>query len=231
VLNVTANVIPGITTGNKVLSAFSAAEMREIAQRHPGARFIFEGEQREQSDAMKNLSWGLLGALFAVYALMASLLRSHTQSLIILLTIPWSLAGAVMGHVLMGYNLSVFSIFGMIALCGMVVNGAFVLAVTRNELVASGESPENAIILAAKRRFRPILLTALTTFFGLAPMMFETSIQAQFLVPMAIALGMGTLVSAVVIMTLIPAAMTIAESVIRFFRAPHATDPIGVHQM
>lgn len=212
VLNVTANVIPGITTGNRVLATFSEKEMAEIAQRYPGARFIFEGEQREQSEAMTNLSWGLLAALFAVYAIMASLLRSHSQAVIILLMIPWSLAGAVMGHVIMGYNLSVFSIFGMIALCGMVVNGAFVMSVTRNELVAKGESPTRAILLAAQRRFRPILLTALTTFFGLAPMMFETSIQAQFLVPMAIALGMGTIVSAVVVMTLIPAAMTIAEN-------------------
>lgn len=212
VLNVTANVIPGITTGNRVLAAFSQKEMAEIAQRYPGARFIFEGEQREQSEAMTNLSWGLLAALFAVYAIMASLLRSHSQAVIILLMIPWSLAGAVMGHVLMGYNLSVFSIFGMIALCGMVVNGAFVMSVTRNDLVTAGEAPTRAILLAAQRRFRPILLTALTTFFGLAPMMFETSIQAQFLVPMAIALGMGTIVSAVVVMTLIPAAMTIAEN-------------------
>ena len=217
VLNVTANVIPGITTGNKVLAAFSKNEMAEIARRYPGARFIFEGEQREQSEAITNLSWGLLAALFAVYAIMASLLRSHTQSAIILLMIPWSLAGAVMGHVLMGYNLSVFSIFGMIALCGMVVNGAFVMSVTRNELVANGETPARAIVLAAQRRFRPILLTALTTFFGLAPMMFETSIQAQFLVPMAIALGMGTIVSAVVVMTLIPAAMTIAEMTAKRF--------------
>lgn len=212
VLNVTANVIPGITTGNRVLAAFSQKEMAEIAQRYPGARFIFEGEQREQSEAMTNLSWGLLAALFAVYAIMASLLRSHSQAVIILLMIPWSLAGAVMGHVLMGYNLSVFSIFGMIALCGMVVNGAFVMSVTRNDLVTAGEAPTRAILLAAQRRFRPILLTALTTFFGLAPMMFETSIQAQFLVPMAIALGMGTIVSAIVVMTLIPAAMTIAEN-------------------
>lgn len=232
VLNVTANVIPGITTGNTVLAAFSRKEMADITRRYPGARFIFEGEQREQSEAMDNLSWGLLGALFAVYAIMASLLRSHVQAVIILLTIPWSLAGAVMGHVLMGYSLSVFSIFGMIALCGMVVNGAFVLAVTRNDLVSAGETPARAIVLAAQRRFRPILLTALTTFFGLAPMMFETSIQAQFLVPMAIALGMGTLVSAVVVMTLIPAAMTIAENVTVWFGFTAAPSPvIGVRQL
>ena len=207
--NVTANVIPGQTTGNKVLSAFSRAEMPAIQQKYPALRFRFEGEQREQRESLVNLSWGLLGSLFAVYALMASLLRSYLQALVVLLMIPWSLAGAVMGHVLMGFNLSVFSIFGMIALCGMVVNGAFVLAVTRNDYLREGVPAREAIVRAAQRRFRPILLTAITTFLGLLPMIFETSIQAQFLVPMAISLGMGTVVSAVVVMTFIPALMVI----------------------
>ena len=105
----------------------------------------------------------------------------------------------------MGVTLSVFSVFGMIALCGMVVNGAFVLAITRNRYIASGHSAHEAVLLAAKRRFRPIILTALTTFLGLGPMIFESSFQAQYLVPMAIAVGMGTLVSAGVILILIPA--------------------------
>lgn len=209
--NVTANVIPGVTTGNKVLSAFSAKEMVALQNKYPGVRFQFEGEQREQREALSNLSWGLLGSLFAVFAIMASLLRSYVQAVIVLLMIPWSLAGAVMGHVLMGFDLSVFSIFGMIALCGMVVNGAFVMAITRNDYLRVGKPAAEAIVLAAQRRFRPILLTAITTFLGLLPMIFETSIQALFLVPMAIALGMGTLVSAVVVMTFIPAAMVIAS--------------------
>jgi len=113
--------------------------------------------------------------------------------------------------VVMGFDLSVFSIFGMIALCGMVVNGAFVMEVTRSGYLREGRSPVDAIKLAAQRRFRPILLTALTTFLGLAPMIFETSLQGLFLVPMAIALGVGTVVAAVVVMTFIPAMMVIAE--------------------
>jgi multidrug efflux pump subunit AcrB len=117
----------------------------------------------------------------------------------------------VIGHVIMGFDLSVFSIFGMIALCGMVVNGAFVMELTRADYLREGKSPVDAIRLAAQRRFRPILLTALTTFLGLAPMIFETSIQALFLVPMAISLGVGTVVSAVVVLTFIPALMMIAE--------------------
>ena len=113
----------------------------------------------------------------------------------------------------MGFDLSVFSIFGMIALCGMVVNGAFVLELTRLQFIAEGTSPIKAIQLAAQRRFRPILLTALTTFLGLGPMIFETSIQALFLVPMAIALGVGTLVSAVLVLTFIPAVMAVIADI------------------
>ncbi|MCP5521740.1 MAG: efflux RND transporter permease subunit [Verrucomicrobiales bacterium] len=209
--NVTANVVPGVTTGNKVLAAFSEAALPEILARHPGLRCSFEGEQREQRESMLSLTWGLVAALFAIYGIMAALLRSYVQAFIVLLMIPWSLAGAVMGHVVMGYDLSVFSIFGMLALCGMVVNGAFVMAVTRNEYQQEGTPATEAIRRAAQRRFRPILLTALTTFLGLAPMILETSLQALFLVPMAIALGIGTLVSCFVVMTFIPAMMVVAE--------------------
>lgn len=209
--NITANVIPGQTTGNKVLSSFESSDLPGILAAHPGLRVTFEGEQREQRESMENLSWGLLASLFAIYAIMASILRSYVQALIVLSMIPWSLAGAVVGHVIMGFDLSVFSVFGMIALCGMVVNGAFVLAITRNQFIKSGSDPMDAIIRSAQRRFRPILLTALTTFLGLGPMIFETSLQALFLVPMAVSLGMGTVASAVVVLSFIPALMMIAE--------------------
>ena len=211
VINVTANVVPGITTGNKVLGSFEKTELPQILKRYPQLRHSFEGEQREQREAMNNLSWGLLASLFAIYAIMASLLRSYLQAMVVLLMLPLSLAGAVLGHIIMGFDLSVFSVFGMIALCGMVVNGAFVLELTRNQYLKQGKSPMDAVILAAQRRFRPIMLTALTTFLGLGPMIFETSIQALFLVPMAIALGVGTLVSAVLVLTFIPAVMTLIE--------------------
>ena len=211
VLDVTANVIPEINSGSRVIAAFQKNELPQILANHPGLRHSFEGDQREQRDATNELSWGLLGAVFAIFAIMASILRSYVQSLIVLMTIPWSLAGAVLGHVLLGFDLSIFSVFGMIALCGMVVNGGFVLAVTRNQFIQSGEPPRLVTGLAAIRRFRPILLTALTTFVGLMPMIFENSIQALFLVPMAISLGVGTVASSLVILVLIPAVMTIME--------------------
>lgn len=213
VVNVTANVLAGVTSGNRVLGAFSKKELPEILEKYPGLRYSFEGEQREQREAVANLVWGLLGSLFLIYAIMAALLRSYVQALIVLLTLPWSLAGAVIGHYALGFDLSIFSVFGMIALCGMVVNGAFVLSITRNRYRERGDDPATITRISALRRFRPILLTAITTFLGLGPMILETSIQALFLVPMAISLGIGTVVSVFVTLLLIPACYGILEDV------------------
>ena len=211
VVNVTANIVPGVANGNKVLGAFEQKAMAKIIARHPGLQISFEGEQRDQREALSDLSIGLIASIFAIFAMIAALLRSYVQAIIVLLTIPWSLAGAVIGHVIMGFDLSVFSIFGMIALCGMVVNGAFVLAVTRNDLIRIGHLPAEATVLAAHRRSLPIFLTAITTSLGLGPMIFESSVQALFLVPMAISLGIGTLTSAIVILFLIPALTQIMD--------------------
>jgi len=213
VVNVTANVLAGVTSGNRVLGAFSKKELPKILEKYPGLRYSFEGEQREQREAIGNLVWGLLGSLFLIYGIMAALLRSYVQALIVLLTLPWSLAGAAIGHFLLGFDLSIFSVFGMIALCGMVVNGAFVLSITRNRYQERGDDPATITRNAALRRFRPILLTAITTFLGLGPIILETSIQALFLVPMAISLGIGTVVSVFVTLLLIPACYKILEDV------------------
>src|SRR5690606_12246409 len=113
--------------------------------------YTLEGDKRGHRDSVRNLACGLLGAWAVIFSLMAAILRSYVQAMITLLTLPWSLAGALVGHVVMGFDLSVFNLFGMIALCGMVVNGAFVLAVTRNELRDQGHSFEEAIRLAARR--------------------------------------------------------------------------------
>ena len=211
VVNVTANVVHSITNGNKVLSAMEKTELPELLARYPGLRYSFEGDQRDQREASTSLSIGLLAALFAIFAIMASLLKSYSQSAIVLLTIPWGVAGSVLGHIVLGFDLSIYSVLGMIALCGMVVNGGFVLAVTQNRYVARGLTATEAIIQSAERRFRPIFLTSVTTFLGLAPMIFETSEQALFLVPMAISLGVGTLASSMVVLILMPVVMMIIE--------------------
>ncbi len=211
VLNVTASVLYNVTNENKVLSALARKELPELLRRFPGLRYSFEGSQREQREAGKNLSIGLIASLFGIFAIMASLLKSYVQALLVLLTVPWGLAGAVLGHIVLGYDLSIFSVLGMIALCGMVVNGGFVLATTRNRYLARGMPAQTVTRRAAERRFRPILLTAITTFLGLGPMIFETNEQALFLVPMAISLGIGTLASSLVVLILVPVGFVISE--------------------
>ncbi|MCZ6671985.1 MAG: efflux RND transporter permease subunit [Verrucomicrobia bacterium] len=228
VLKVTANVVHSITNANKVLSALEKKELPELMSRYPGLRYTFEGEQRDQREATNNLSMGLIASLFAIFAIMASILRSYIQSVIVLLTIPWGLAGATMGHILLGFDLSIYSVLGMIALCGMVVNGGFVLAMTRNRYMARGLSANDAIIQAAHRRFRPIFLTAVTTFLGLGPMIFETNEQALFLVPMAISLGVGTLASSLVVLILVPVVFVILEEIksLKPQKSPMPADPM-----
>ena len=211
VVNVTANVISSVTNGNKVLKAMEKKELPDLISQFPGLRYSFEGEQRDQREATGSLSVGLIASLFAIFAIMASFLRSYSQSIIVLLAIPWGLAGAVLGHILLGFDLSIYSVLGMIALCGMVVNGGFVMAMTRNRYMARGQPANVAIVHAAQRRSRPIFLTAVTTFLGLGPMIFETNEQALFLVPMAISLGLGTLASSVVVLVLLPVAFIVSE--------------------
>ena len=133
--------------------------------------------------------------------------------------IPFGIVGACFGHLMMGFNLSIISLFGIVALSGVVVNDSLVLIDSANRFRAKGESSLEAIQHAAKSRFRPILLTSLTTFFGLAPMIFETSAQARFLIPMAISLGFGVLFATVIVLLLVPAVYLIIEDLRAFAEA------------
>jgi len=127
--------------------------------------------------------------------------------------VPFAVAAALLGHIVMGYDLSVVSVLGIIATCGVVVNGGLVLTVTMNDLIDQGLPIELAALEASKRRFRPILLTSLTTFMGLAPMIFETSPQARYLIPMAIAMGFGIMFSAAVVLLMMPASHLIVHGI------------------
>lgn len=211
VVNVTANVLSDVTNGNKVLTAMEKSELPQLINRYPGLRYTFEGEQRDQREATRSLSIGLTTSLFAIFAIMASILRSYTQAIVVLLTIPWGIGAAVLGHIMLGFDLSIYSVLGMIALCGMVVNGGFVLSMTRNRYRERGLDSFESIIQASRRRFRPIFLTAITTFLGLGPMIFETNEQALFLVPMAISLGLGTLGSSLVVLILVPVVFVVID--------------------
>ena len=132
--------------------------------------------------------------------------------------IPFGMIGAVIGHLLLGYGLSIISLFGLVALSGVVVNDSLVLVVTANRFRESGFSALEAVQKASIRRFRPIILTSITTFGGLAPMIFETAVQAKFLIPMAISIGFGILFATFIILLMVPAAYLILEDVLGILR-------------
>ena len=202
-LRVTASFDKASANTRRIRATLEAEVLPELTARYPGLAWEFSGGRRDRNQAINAILDGLLWVGLVIFALTAALFRSYADACIIMLTIPYSVAAAIAGHVLLGFDLSSVSIFGMIALGGLVVNGALVLTLRYNELRATASA--DALIEAARGRFRPIVLTSLTTTAGLFPMLFETSTQALFLVPMAIALSFGTLASAFVVLLLIPA--------------------------
>jgi multidrug efflux pump subunit AcrB len=146
-----------------------------------------------------------------VFGLLAIPFKSYAQPLLVMSAIPFGFVGAFIGHYIMGFDLSIISIMGMVALSGVVVNDSLSLIVAINDLRAQGKSIWEAVVQGAKRRFRPILLTSLTTFLGLTPMILEPSVQARFLVPMAISLGFGVLMATIVLVVLVPSLYLILE--------------------
>lgn len=209
-VQVTANVTPRSDSEN-VLSDVLTKMLPELKEKYPGLSHGFAGRQKDLREGMASLRLGFIVAIFAVYALLAIPFRSYAQPLIIMVCIPFGIIGAVIAHVLMGYPLSLMSMMGIVALSGVVVNDSLVLIDFANSERKRGLSLHDAICSAGVRRFRPILLTTLTTFFGLAPMIFETSRQARFMVPMAISLGFGILFSTIITLVLVPALYLIIE--------------------
>ena len=216
-INVRAELAPGVTSSREVITNLGESVFPMLQEKYPGLRLAFAGEQRDQQETMSSLGQNFLLALFVMYALLAIPFKSYVQPLIIMSAIPFGFVGAVMGHVLMNYPLSIMSFFGIVALTGVVVNDSLVLIDATNQKRWSGEEASEAVIYGAKRRLRPILLTSLTTFLGLAPMILETSLQARFLIPMAISLGFGVLFATVVILILVPSLYMIVEDLIGIF--------------
>jgi multidrug efflux pump subunit AcrB len=174
-------------------------------------------------ESMSTLRAGFLLALLAIYFLLAVPFRSYSQPLIVMVAIPFGIIGAVLGHIIMGYDLSVMSMMGIVALAGVVVNDSLVLVDYSNGRRNEGLSAYDAVCAAGVRRFRPILLTTLTTFGGLAPMIFETSRQARFMIPMALSLGYGILFATAISLILVPCLYMMIEDAHRLFRRQPVT--------
>ncbi|RLC24092.1 MAG: AcrB/AcrD/AcrF family protein, partial [Deltaproteobacteria bacterium] len=176
-------------------------------------RYSIEGEGKEQKESMADVIHGFVIALFCIYALLAIPFKSFVQPFIVMLAIPFGIVGALLGHLLMGFNLSLLSLFGIVGLSGVVVNDSLVLIDAANRIRREGTTPFDAVLQAGRLRFRPIILTSITTFAGLTPMLTEKSLQAQFLIPMAISLGFGVLFATGITLLLIPCGYLILEDV------------------
>ncbi len=214
----TADVTPPSEAG-AIQNALKNSILPELRERHQGLEFSFEGKQADIEEGVTALLIGLGMAVLGVYALLAVPLRSYIQPLIIMVSIPFGIVGAVLGHLLMGYSLSLVSLFGIVALSGVVVNDSLVLIDCANGKRRLGQSALAAIHQAGVQRFRPILLTTVTTFGGLAPMIWETSRQARFLIPMALSLGFGIVFATFITLGIVPSLYIILEDLRRFWRS------------
>ena len=193
--------------------------LKTTLQDYPGVRYKFGGEAEEQADSMKALMLGALLVLFVIYALLAIPFGSYLQPIIVMSVIPFGAAAAILGHFVLGHDLSLMSFFGMLALTGVVVNDSLVMVDYINQHRREEGGLMQAVVSAGGRRFRPILLTSLTTFAGLMPLLFETSTQAQFLIPMAVSLGFGILFTTFVTLLMVPVNYLILEDLFGRFRA------------
>ncbi len=215
---VTSDVDDRVTSASAAIDELSEEVLPAILRRHPSVSWSVQGESRELGETMSELGRMFVVALIAIYALMAIPFKSYLQPLIVMSAIPLGLVGAVMGHIIMGKDLSVLSMFGLVALAGVVVNDSLVLV----DYINTHREDESSLLLAIReasvKRFRPILLTSLTTFAGLTPLMFEKSVQAQFLVPMAIALAYGVMFSTVVTLVFVPSGYMILDDFKRLSR-------------
>ena len=211
VVTVSANVDEAISTPNDANEEILSRVMPSLESEFPGLRWVRAGATREQNEDLASLAQSFIVVLLIIFALIATQLRSYLQPLAILVSIPLGVAGAILGHLVLGYPLSFVSIFGIVALSGVAVNSSVVLVDFYNQKRAAGLSSIDAAAEASGRRFRPILLTTLTTALGLAPLLLETSPQAQFLIPMGVSLGFGIVVSGFMVLFVTPAVAVIVD--------------------
>ncbi|MDJ0785224.1 MAG: efflux RND transporter permease subunit [Myxococcota bacterium] len=213
VVTVTADVDVSVTSASLVIEELRSVTLPRILDVVPGITFSFEGEQAEQREFLGAMARGQAIALLVIFGLLAIPLRSYLQPLLIMSAIPFGLVGAAIGHVLLGYDFSMYSVIGLVALSGVVVNASLVLVDHANRLHEKGLPLDRAVVESGVARLRPILLTSVTTFAGLSPMLLEQSLSARFMVPMAISLAFGVLFAGAITLFLLPCATLALDDV------------------
>jgi multidrug efflux pump subunit AcrB len=203
-ITVSADIDPDIVEPGEIIKEITDDYIPGLLGRHAGVNYGLEGASQELTDFLRNLQIASIAALFLIYALIAIPLHSYSQPLVIMSVIPFGLIGAVLGHLIMGKAISMFSLFGLIALSGVVVNDSLIMIDFVNKARAEGVPLKQAVIESGTLRFRAIILTSFTTAAGLMPIMFESSVQAQWIMPMAISLSFGIIFATFITLFLIP---------------------------
>lgn len=214
-VKVTAEVDPVKANANELVAQIENTCFPALLAAHPGVALSFQGEQQEIRDSINSLMIGFPLAIVGVFIIIATILRSYSQPFIIMFTVPFGGVGAILGHLAMGYDISMMSIFGIVALAGVVVNNAIVMIDCMNTYLSQGETFYDAVRRAGSRRFRPIFLTTITTVGGLAPLIAARDFQAQMLIPMALALASGVGFSMFLTLLLIPSLLGILNDLRR----------------
>ena len=203
-VTITADVDASKAQSGAVIADLTTEFIPQLLARYSGVKFGLGGASQEEQTLMKRMILGFVASLFLIYGLLAVPLKSYVQPLVIMTVIPFGFIGAVVGHIIFGVSISMLSIFGLIALAGVVVNDSLILVEFVNRGRADKLSIDDSLMGAGRQRFRAILLTTMTTFVGLLPMLFETSTQAQFVIPMALSLSFGIVFATSITLILIP---------------------------
>jgi multidrug efflux pump subunit AcrB len=198
----------------EIIGKLSAGFFSKLKKAYPDVNILLEGQQKERAESMESLFDGMLVALFLIYVLLVNMFRTYTHPLIVMAAVPFSFIGIVAGHLLFGMDFTILSMFGILALTGVVVNDSLLLIESTNREIEKGLPLEEALVRGAKNRFRQIILTSLSTAAGLTPLLMETSFQAQFLKPMSITVVFGLLAATGLILLLVPALTVIRADIL-----------------
>jgi len=212
-ISVISDIDETIANASVIVADLKTNFLPGLVDRFPGLTYDFEGQEKRTRESLDSIKSGYLLAMMGIFLLLASQFRSYIQPVIIMMAIPFGLIGAVMGHLVMGMEFTIVSIFGIVALSGIVVNDALILIDFINRAVRDGMDIDQAVVESGRARFRPVLLTSLTTIAGLFPLLLERSFQAQFLIPMAVSICFGLLAATLLTLLYVPALYLIVNDV------------------
>ncbi len=217
-ITVTSDIDEGFANASVIVAQLKAEFLPALVQRYPGISFDLEGQEKRTTESLDSIKSGYILALMVIFLLLAYQFRSYLQPLIIMIAIPFGLIGAILGHLVMGMEFTMISIFGIVALSGIVVNDSLILIDFINRATRNGVDIETAVVQSGRARFRPVLLTSLTTIAGLFPLLLERSFQAQFLVPMAVSISFGLLAATILTLLFVPSLYLIVWEVNQAWR-------------